>query len=206
VAGEEADRYRAARSSLAITLSSPPPPPPPPPPPSSLSPAPPDAAPSFPATLSARPRDKYAGCYQAAIDTHPPLEQPYITARSWICIYASRIIPQLSITSSRLFAGNNGSLLARCSLVPLFLLLSLSLSLSLLLARDRPSRLSRDRSPIATLIRGSHEMSHIDTDTRRRRRLVDVSCLHKLKKESEKRERSRAISHPWLPSPHLDDV
>jgi len=130
VAGEEADRYRAARSSLAITLSSPPPPPPPPPPPSP-SPAPPDAAPSFPATLSARPRDKYAGCYQAAIDTHPPLEQPYITARSWICIYASRIIPQLSITSSRLFAGNNGSLLARCSLVPLFLLLSLSLSLFL---------------------------------------------------------------------------
>lgn len=61
----------------------------------------------------------------AAIDTHPLLEQPYITARSLsrICIYASRIISQLSITSSRLFAGNNGSLLACCSLVPLFLLL-----------------------------------------------------------------------------------
>lgn len=55
-------------------------------------------------------------------------EQPYITARSRIRIYASRIISQLSITSSRLFAGNNGSLLARCSLPPLFLLLSLSLS------------------------------------------------------------------------------
>jgi len=89
------------------------------------------------------PRDKYAGCYQtAAIDTHPPFEQPYITAHSRICIYASRIISQLSITSSRLFAGNNGSLLACCSLVPLFLLLSLflafslSLSLSLSLASD----------------------------------------------------------------------
>lgn len=64
------------------------------------------------------PRDKYAGCAtrRPAIDTHPLLEQPYITARSRICIYASRIISQLSITSSRLFAGNNGSLLACCSL------------------------------------------------------------------------------------------
>lgn len=78
------------------------------------------------------PRDKYAGCYQtAAIDTHPPFEQPYITACSRICIYASRIISQLSITSSRLFAGNNGSLLACCSLVPLFLLLPSSCLLSL---------------------------------------------------------------------------
>lgn len=118
------------------------------------------------------PRDKYAGCYQAAaIDTHPPFEQPYITARSWICIYASRIISQLSITSSRLFAGNNGSLLAcyRClcfsfslSSLSLSPLLSLSFSLSLsptsstLHARPHLSRPFADRDAICVSLMRRH--------------------------------------------------
>lgn len=98
---------------------------------------------------------------RSAIDTHPPFEQLYITARSRICIYASRIISQLSITSSRLFAGNNGSLLARCSLMSLFLLLPLLVSPTSstcsALVLTSPNWLA-DRDAICV----SHETSHID--------------------------------------------